>query len=189
MTRPARPDIDAILTRAAAEEPRIRVQRLAERRGISGASNAALAQATQDYVTFLDHDDTLAPHALAAMAHVLAEEPATDLAFSDEDQLIDGKRAAPYVKPGWNPDLMLSQNLVCHLAVYRASLVRSLGGLRSAFDGSQDYDLALRRRGRPAPSSATCRMCSIIGANRPGPTPPPLRRRAAMPHAAPWPRR
>ena len=141
---PGAPDIDAILTRAAVEEPRIRVQRLAERHGISGASNAALAQATQDYVTFLDHDDTLAPHALAAMAHVLATEPATDLAFSDEDQLIDGQRAAPYFKPGWNPDLMLSQNLVCHLAVYRTSLVTALGALRGAFDGSQDYDLALR---------------------------------------------
>ncbi len=140
----ASPEIDAILTRAAAEEPRIRVTRLAARGGISAASNAALAHATHEYVAFLDHDDVLAPHALAAMACALADHPATDLAFSDEDQLVDGRRAAPYFKPGWNPDLMCAQNVVCHLAVYRTSLVAKLGGLRSAFDGSQDYDLALR---------------------------------------------
>ncbi len=140
----ASPEIDAILTRQAAEDPRIRVQRLPTRGGISAASNAALAHATQGYVTFLDHDDRLAPHALAAMACELGAYPETDLVFSDEDQLIDGHRAAPYFKPGWNPDLMLSQNLVCHLAVYRRSLVARLAGLRSAFDGSQDYDLALR---------------------------------------------
>ncbi len=140
----ASPDIDAILTRATAGDSRIRVQRLAVRGGISAASNAALARATQPFVTFLDHDDRLAPHALAAMAFELAEHPQTDLAFSDEDQIIGGLRAAPYFKPGWNPDLMTAQNLVCHLALYRRSLVAGLGGLRPAFDGSQDYDLALR---------------------------------------------
>ena len=32
----------------------------------------------------------------------------------------------------------------CHLAVMRRSLVEELGGLRSGFDGSQDWDLAFR---------------------------------------------
>ncbi len=136
--------LDAVLARAAAEEPRVCVQRLGTRGGISAASNAGLAKAMQDYVTFLDHDDLLAPHALAVMADALARDPDIDLAFSDEDQIVDGHRAAPYFKPGWNPDLMLSQNLVCHMAVYRRSLVSRLGGLRPGFDGSQDYDLALR---------------------------------------------
>ena len=49
----------------------------------------------------------LAPHALAALACALAESSCRPiLAFSDEDQLVDGRRAAPYFKPGWNPDLM-----------------------------------------------------------------------------------
>jgi GT2 family glycosyltransferase len=140
----ASPQVAAILNRVAGSDPRIDVARLPLRAGISAASNLALSHAGLPYVTFLDHDDRLAPHALAAMACELAEHPDTDLAFSDEDQLIGTRRARPYFKPGWNPDLLLSQNLVCHLAVYRRTLVTRLGGLRSAFDGSQDFELALR---------------------------------------------
>jgi GT2 family glycosyltransferase len=137
------PAVAAILAQAATD-PRIDVQRLSARAGISAASNAALSHAALDYVTFLDHDDLLAPHALASMACELAAHPDTDLAFSDEDQLIGTRRLRPYFKPGWNPDLLLSQNLVCHLAVYRRTLVTRLGGLRPDVDGSQDFDLALR---------------------------------------------
>ncbi len=138
------PAIGRILAEAAASDPRIKTLSLPARAGISAASNAGLAVASMPYVTFLDHDDRLAPHALAAMAITMAENPDIALAFSDEDQLIDGARARPYFKPGWNPDLLLSQNLVCHLAVYRRDVVTGLGGLRPAFDGSQDFDLALR---------------------------------------------
>jgi hypothetical protein len=92
----------------------------------------------------MDHDDMLAPHALAAMACELAAHPAVELIFSDEDQIVGGRRVRPYFKPGWNPDLLLSQNLVCHLAVYRRTLVTRLGGLRSDLAGAQDFDLALR---------------------------------------------
>jgi GT2 family glycosyltransferase len=138
------PQVAAILDDAAAQDTRIDVVRLPTRAGISAASNMALSRATLDYVTFLDHDDLLAPHATAAVACELAAHPDTDLVFSDEDQLINDRRRRPYFKPGWNPDLLLSQNLVCHLAVYRRTLVTRLGGLRPAFDGSQDFDLALR---------------------------------------------
>jgi GT2 family glycosyltransferase len=138
------PQVAAILDREAAQDPRIDVVRLPNRAGISAASNVALSRAALDYVTFLDHDDLLAPHATAAIACELATYPETDLIFSDEDQLINDRRRRPYFKPGWNPDLLLSQNLVCHLAVYRRTLVTRLGGLRPAFDGSQDFDLALR---------------------------------------------
>ena len=143
----ASPRVRAILDRLEGADPRIDVVRLPVRSGISAASNLALSRAGLAYVTFLDHDDVLAPHALAAMACELAAHPDTDLAFSDEDQLIGGRRARPYFKPGWNPDLLLSQNLVCHLAVYRRTLVTRLGGLRTAFDGSQDFELALRAIG------------------------------------------
>ena len=141
-----------ILARAVASDPRIRLVRLEMQGGISAASNAALAIARHPYVTFLDHDDCLAPHALAAMACELAAHTQAALVFSDEDQLVGRRRVRPYFKPGWNPDLLLSQNLVCHLAVYRLDLVRRLGGLRSTFDGSQDFDLALRAVAETAPN-------------------------------------
>jgi GT2 family glycosyltransferase len=137
------PAIASILAHAAADH-RIDIVRLPRSVGISAATNAALARAGGDYVTFLDHDDELAPHALAAVACEIAANPSLDLVFSDEDQIVGRRRAAPYFKPGWNPDLLLAQNMVGHLAVYRRALVATVGMLRAAYDGSQDHDFALR---------------------------------------------
>ncbi len=137
------PGVAACLA-ACEGDTRIHVIRLEAQGGISAASNAALAHADGDYVAFLDHDDVLAPHALAAVACAFAEDPKLDLVFSDEDQIVRGMRARPYFKPGWNPDLLLSQNVVCHLAAYRRTLVTRLGGLHSDMVGAQDFDLALR---------------------------------------------
>jgi GT2 family glycosyltransferase len=137
------PAIASILAQAAADH-RIDIVRLPRSAGISAATNAALARASGDYVTFLDHDDELAPHALAAVACEIAATPSLDLVFSDEDHIVNNRRAAPYFKPGWNPDLLLAQNVVGHLAVYRRALVATAGMLRPAYDGSQDHDFALR---------------------------------------------
>ncbi len=128
----------------AAEDRRIRTTRLPANAGIAAATNAALAMAQGAFVALLDHDDELAPHALARVAAEIAAFPDAELIFSDEDKRVGGRRCAPYFKPGWNADLMLGQNLVSHLGVYRRARLLDLGGLRAGFEGSQDYDLALR---------------------------------------------
>ena len=65
--------------------------------------------------------------------------------YSDEDKLDPaGRLTEARWKPDWSPNLLLCQNYVCHLLVLRRSLVENLGGLRSDYDGSQDYDLVLR---------------------------------------------
>lgn len=133
------------LAREAASDPRVRVRRLEERQGIAGASNAALELARGEFVALLDHDDELKPHALLEVAKLLNDRPDLDYVYSDEDKrdpqsaLVD-----PFFKPDWSPDLELSINYVTHLSVYRRSLLERVGGFRSGFDGSQDYDLVLR---------------------------------------------
>ncbi len=122
---------------------RVRHTRLPMNAGIAACSNAALDMADGAYVAFLDHDDTLATGALSAMALAIAEHPDAGVFFSDEDQLAPGF-ANPYFKPGWNPELLLAQNLVCHLGVYRRTLLTALGGVAAGFEGSQDWELALR---------------------------------------------
>ncbi len=141
----AAPHVRAVLAEAGAGDARIKCLRLPRHAGIAAASNAALSLATGEFVAFMDHDDTLAPHALARIAAEWAGHPGLDMLFSDEDQLDGGGHfVSPYFKPGWNPDLLLGQNVVSHVACYRRSLVADLGGFREGFDGSQDYDLALR---------------------------------------------
>ena len=143
------PHVRAILREAAAADPRIRLV-LRERNGnISAASNSALALATGDFAALLDHDDVLPPHALLTMAHAIRANPRADILYSDEDKLdSDGHRYDPYFKPDYSPELLAGQNFISHLGVYRLSMLRELGGLREGFEGSQDYDLALRMAAR-----------------------------------------
>jgi GT2 family glycosyltransferase len=137
--------VGPLLRHYAGADDRIKVCFRSGNGGIAAASNAALALAGGDYVTFIDHDDEIPPHALLLVAREIAKAPHVDLIYTDEDKLDEaGRRFDPCFKPDWNPALILSQNFVNHLAVYRKSLVERVGGLRDTFSGSQDYDLLLR---------------------------------------------
>ncbi len=126
-------------------DQRIHFRRRETNGHIAAATNSALEFASGEFVAFLDHDDLLAPHALYVVAEELRRDPEVDLIFTDEDKVDEtGVRYDPWFKPDWNYDLMLSQNAVVHLAVFRRSIINDIGGLRSGFDGSQDYDLVLR---------------------------------------------
>ena len=139
------PRVAEVLAEYAARDARIKVVRRERNGHISAASNSALGIASGDYVALLDHDDELAPHALYMVAKALDERPGLRLLYSDEDKIDEqGNRFAPYFKPDWNPELLLSQNYICHLSVYDAALLRAIGGFRVGFEGSQDHDLALR---------------------------------------------
>jgi glycosyltransferase involved in cell wall biosynthesis len=141
-----------VLADYARSDARIRVIRRPENGQITAATNSALALATGDFVAFMDHDDLLTEHALYHVAAALEAHPETDLIYSDEDKIDErGRRSQPYFKTGWNAELMLGQNMVNHLAVYRRSLLEDLGGLREGFEGAQDHDLALRAAERIGP--------------------------------------
>ncbi len=139
------PAVRELLKRMAARDPRIKLA-LREKNGhISASSNSALALATGDFIALLDHDDELPEHALYHVAAAVNEQPDADILFSDEDKIDEaGRRYDPYFKPDFSPDLVLSQNAVSHLGVYRRSLVEKAGGFRLGYEGSQDLDLLLR---------------------------------------------
>ena len=132
------------LQQAATLDTRIRVQQRETNGHICAASNSALALASGDFLVLLDHDDTLHPMALYWLAASLAARPELDLIYSDEDKLDDALRSSPYFKSDLNPGLLMSQNMISHLGAYRRSVVEQLGGFREGYEGSQDYDLALR---------------------------------------------
>jgi GT2 family glycosyltransferase len=137
--------VRAILADYVGRERRARHVRLEARQHIHGASNAAIGLARGDFLAFLDHDDELAPDALLEVAALLEDDPGADLIYSDHDLLgEDGLRQSPRFAPDWSPELLLSYMYIRHLKVYRAELVRAVGGFRPGFEGSADYDLALR---------------------------------------------
>lgn len=139
------PHVARVLGDLATADPRISWVRCPTNGNICRATNAALALATGRFIALMDHDDLLAEQALYEVAVVLEADPQADLIYSDEDQIDPlGRRTMPYFKPDFNIDLMRAHNMVSHLGVYRRALVERLGGMRVGYEGSQDYDLALR---------------------------------------------
>lgn len=126
-------------------DPRIKVVYREENGHISECSNSALQVANGEFIGLLDHDDELSVDALYENVKLLNKYPDADLIYSDEDKISEeGERHTPFFKPGWSPDLLLSQMYICHFGVYRKSIVDQIGGFRKGYEGSQDYDLALR---------------------------------------------
>ncbi len=137
--------IRALLAEMKARDPRIRVMFREENGGISAATNDAVAMARGEFVALLDNDDMLTCDALEHMVGAVVENDAPDWIYSDECRIDeDEKASAIFAKPDWSPLMMLNYHYTGHLTMYRTEVVRKIGGFRTKFDFSQDYDLALR---------------------------------------------
>lgn len=139
------PHVRAVLEAEAAADARIKVVFREANGHISHASNSALELASGEWLAMLDHDDLLRPHALYCMAEAINRFPDAVIAYSDEDKIDEaGRRFDPYFKPDFSVDLLLGQNYLNHLTMYRRAHVSAVGGWRPGLEGSQDYDLTLR---------------------------------------------
>ena len=128
---------------------RIRYRKLSGNLGLAGNTNEALKEVRGSYTGLLDHDDLLTPDALYEMACALRESRKNGIdpvfLYSDEDKCDgEGKRFyEPHYKPDFNPDLLLSNNYICHFLMLETEAFRRLKE-RPGYDGAQDYDLVLR---------------------------------------------
>ena len=139
------PHVWPMLQSYAAADPRIKLHRRATNGRISTASNDALALATGDYMTLMDHDDAIPDNALYEFVRVLNDDPTVDFLYSDEDKIsVEGVRYDPFFKPDWSPEALEACMYTAHLALYRMDIVARIGGFRDACNGAQDYDFALR---------------------------------------------
>lgn len=126
-------------------DARVRAVRRTRNGHISQASNSALELVTGEFIVLMDNDDLLPPDALYWVADAIRRHPTAQILYSDEDKIdSSGTHFGPYFKSDWNHALFLGHNMISHLGVYRTDLVRRMGGFRQGYEGSQDYDLALR---------------------------------------------
>jgi len=147
------PGVREIIEKHAQADKRIKVIYRQVNGHISAASNSAIALASGDFFVLFDHDDTLHPLALFLVVKVINDHPDVEIIYSDEDKLTSaGKRFEPYFKSDFDDALVLSQNMVSHLGVYRAKSIQQVGGFRVGYEGSQDYDLLLRVNERIRPN-------------------------------------
>jgi O-antigen biosynthesis protein len=139
------PHIRKILDEYAAKDSRFKIVFRLENGHISAASNSALELTTGEFTALLDHDDELTEDALFEVIKQLNQTPKADFIYSNQDKIDDQQhRTDPVFKPKWNEQLFYSMNYLNHLSVYRTKILRKIGGFRIGFEGSQDYDLALR---------------------------------------------
>lgn len=137
--------VESVLKEYADKDKRIKYTLLEKNEGISGNTNAALKLATGEYVGLFDHDDLLAPNALYEVVKALQEQK-YDILYTDEDKITgDGKEHNdPNFKPDFSMDLFCSHNYITHFFVVKTAIIKEIGGFRSEYDGSQDYDLMFR---------------------------------------------
>ena len=140
-----KPHVRQMLQELAAQEPRIKLHLGEANRGVSHATNQALALASSPFVVLLDHDDLLQPQAIYRVAQcVLADDP--DMLYSDEVLVSpDGSQVLQYFhRPAFSPEYLRSHPYIVHMVGFRTALLRQLGGFDEALAISQDYDLILR---------------------------------------------
>lgn len=146
-------EVRRVVEETGERESRVRYLRLSRNDGISENTNVGIRQAQNEYIGLLDHDDILEKNALFEMAARIEQAGRNGIRlkmlYSDEDKC-SGDRSLyyePNFKEDFNLDLLLTNNYICHFMVLERSLMQELL-MRREFEGSQDFDLALRAAGR-----------------------------------------
>ena len=140
----ARTDIFALLQECAKKDSRIILSRN-KNAGIAENTNIAAKLATGDYICLLDHDDLLSPNALYYLLNA-AENEQADLVYADEYYLFMKPAQRCLIRHNGPYELssLRKTNYINHPVLISRNLFDKIGGIRSGFEGSQDYDLYLR---------------------------------------------
>jgi glycosyltransferase involved in cell wall biosynthesis len=122
-----------------------------ENRGVSRARNHALAQASGEFVAFLDADDAWHPMKLERQLEAMTKRPSIGLCFTSAD-LVNGKMqkigkdtASTYTD--YSEALLIRGNIVSaggSSVMTRRALVNGVGGFDPSLSQCADWDLWLR---------------------------------------------
>lgn len=135
-----------IVKEYARSDTRIVYQKLQKNAGIAENTNACIRMASGNYLALFDHDDMLHPSALYECAKAIERERA-DFVYTDE-VTFEGDELENIVtyhfKPDFSVDNLRGVNYICHLSVFRKSLLDEVGYFNPKYDGSQDHDMIMR---------------------------------------------
>ncbi len=123
----------------------IRVIRSEDNIGIIRALRLCLESAASRYVLPVDADDWIYPDALRVITWNILEAAYPPLLYTDEDKIVGKKFYQPYLKPGWDPVLLLNSAYIAHLGVVDRKQAITLGAYSDPrAEASPDWDLFVR---------------------------------------------
>jgi glycosyltransferase involved in cell wall biosynthesis len=142
-------DTGAIVERAAARDPRVRLLRQPNG-GVSVARNAALRVARGRYIALFDSDDLWQPRFLEAQLAILESQP--DVGVVTANAFIlggprDGQPARPFPDPRPHPtivEMIADETAVFIMCVFRRAVYETIGGFDETKATNEDYDYWIR---------------------------------------------
>ncbi|KTE16818.1 glycosyltransferase family 2 protein [Sphingopyxis sp. H115] len=133
----------AIMAKAAARDPRVRLLRLATNVGLPAALNHGFAAARGDLHSWTSDDNLLRPPMLTRLVATLDAHPEAQIVHADFTLIDDEGVELGRSRIGPVERLLYGNNVgACFL--YRAIVTEALGGYDTRLFGVEDYDFWLR---------------------------------------------
>jgi glycosyltransferase involved in cell wall biosynthesis len=125
--------------------PWVSIHASPENVGIIGGLRLCLERAQGRYILPVDADDWLYPDCLDVVSWWVRETGFPALLYSDEDKRIDTRAVQPYLKPDFDPVLLLNSAYIAHLGVIDRHMALEMEAYSDKnTEGSPDWDLFLR---------------------------------------------
>lgn len=129
-----------------------------ENRGLAGARNTGVRNASGDYLQFLDADDEITPDKIEKQVKILEQHKEYTVAFSDFEYFEGGASNITKLSPEtfrkkyqtgnlWKP-FLTGNFIVVHAALARKADVVAVGCFDESIWACEDYDLWMRLAGR-----------------------------------------
>jgi glycosyltransferase involved in cell wall biosynthesis len=140
-----KPALQRYLKSLASQYPWVTLHHEAKNEGIVGGLRVCLENARGRYMCVVDSDDLLYSDCLPIAQHWIRQSGYPPLLYSDEDKVIGNQPVQPYLKPDFDPVLLLNSAYIAHLGIINREMALELGAYsdRNA-EGSPDWDCFVR---------------------------------------------
>lgn len=131
------------------KDPRVKLLRNSDNRGVSFSRNRAIAESQFDWIALIDSDDTWNEKKLFKQWELIKTYPDCRIIHCDEEWVRHGKKVNPKIKHlKKGGDLFLQSTELCAISpsavLLQKKLIHEMGGFLETYPVCEDYDLWLK---------------------------------------------